>query len=212
MSKFIKTLIIFLVAFIIVAFIILFMAILINLETDHYYVTADRLNVRLSPSLSGRITNVLEYGSRVKVFELRDEWARISDYYSAFLEEPLDSEEKISKMKDGTNTARWVSFKYLSKSKPAPRTVPSNLPATPLLEAIKSSDDFYKYGAEFFVASKELVSRGKCSVKDFEEQGGWWRSTRKKAVYYVICGEAHNDNKVYLDVISGQFIPAPPIP
>lgn len=158
------------------------------------YVTVDRLNVRLSPSPSGEITNILDFGQRVGVFESRDGWARISRYYDTVLEgEP------------GTMTAQWVAFKYLSKSKPAPRAVQFSLPTTPLAKAIKGSDDFHKYGSEFFAAAKKLISQGRCSVKDFKEMGGWMRSTSRKLTYFTYCGGMSNTNRIYLDVTSGQL-------
>ena len=155
------------------------------------YVTVDRLNVRLSPSPSGEITNALGIGQRVDVFESRDGWARISRY--------------SAEGKTGTMTARWVAFKYLSKSKPAPRAVPFSLPATPLAKAIKGSDDFHKYRSEFFTAAKKLISQRRCSLADFKEMGGWMRSTSRKSTYFTYCGGMSNINRIYLDITTGQL-------
>ena len=72
------------------------------IRTGAAYVTADRLNVRLAPSPSGKITNVLDRGQKVDVLEVQGEWARISRYYDGSI-------EGVS-----GGVARWVSTRYLS--------------------------------------------------------------------------------------------------
>lgn len=75
-------------------------------EIGKYYVTARKLNVRLSPEIDGKITNKLDINQLVEIFELKNNWARISNYYNGDVEGVYG------------NVARWVHGKYLSKNKP----------------------------------------------------------------------------------------------
>ena len=77
------------------------------LRTGRAYVTADRLNVRLAPELSGKIADVLHHGQKVDVLELQGQWARISRYYDGSIED----------LSGGV--ARWVAIEHLSDSGPA---------------------------------------------------------------------------------------------
>ena len=157
------------------------------------YVAADRLNVRLAPSLSAKVVSVLDRGQRVDVLGVQGGWSRISRYYGGLVE--------------GTSrrVARWVASAYLSDTKPAgaPVRVSSYSPA--LVRAIDKSDDAHKYRSRFLVAAWELISRQRCTIADFERLGGWTRSTaRGKAVYVTYCGGLDENNRIYLDVISGK--------
>ena len=77
-----------------------------GLRTGIAYVTANRLNVRLAPDPSGKITIVLDLGEKVNVLEVQGDWARISHYYDG-------STEGLS-----GGVARWVAAEYLSDSRP----------------------------------------------------------------------------------------------
>jgi hypothetical protein len=70
-----------------------------------------------------------------------------------------------------------------------------------LFKALKGSDDFSKHNKKMIEASEGLIKSGKCSLKEFEEMGGWMRSTnRGSGVYFAYCA----DTKVYLNVITGK--------
>lgn len=157
-----------------------------------YFVTADHLNVRLSPSANGKLTNKLSFGARVDVEEVRSGWARISKYYDGSVE--------------GLNgtVARWVSAKYLSATKPKAETTS---PASgPLAEALSQSNDYRKYSSQFIAASKKLIEQGKCTLGDFKEMGGWVRSTNNgsKPIYFTYCGGFTKQNRIYLNVANGK--------
>ena len=157
------------------------------------YVTADRLNVRLAPSLSGKITNALDRGQKVDVLEVQGGWARISQYYDGFVEGA------------SVEVARWVAVAYLSQTKPADNAVHVRSSASPLDRAISKSDDFHRYNSRFLEAAKQLISQQQCTSADFEEMGGWVRSTtRGRSVYFTYCGGLHMSNRIYLDATNGQ--------
>ncbi|MEX0605783.1 MAG: SH3 domain-containing protein [Marinobacter sp.] len=155
-----------------------------------YYVTADRLNVRLAPDASGKATNSLSQRQKVTVFEVKDGWARISRYYDG-------SVEALS-----GDVARWVFGKYLSTERPA--EAPNQ--NSPIAVAIKSSDDFSKYRGVFVAASEQLIKSGTCKLGDFKEMGGWWSSTsyKPKPVYFTYCGGMTKSNRVYVNAATGE--------
>ena len=157
------------------------------------YVAADRLNVRLAPSLSAKVVSVLDRGQRVDVLGVQGGWSRISRYDGGLVK--------------GTSrrVARWVASAYLSDTKPAGASVRVSSYSPALVRAIDKSDDAHKYRSRFLVAAWELISRQRCTIADFERLGGWTRSTaRGKAVYVTYCGGLHENNRIYLDVISGK--------
>jgi len=157
-----------------------------------YYVTSDKLNIRLAPNKNGKVTNTLYKRQKVEVFEVKDGWARITHYYDGSVE-GLSGE-----------VARWVFAEYLSANRPAEEKV-TNL-NSPVARAIKSSDDFSKYQSVFVSASDQLIKSGKCSLGDFKEMGGWWRSTnhKPKPVYFTYCGGMTRSNRIYLDAATGK--------
>ena len=159
------------------------------------HVTADQLEVRLAPHAGGKVTNVLSVGQRVTVLESRKGWSRISRYYDGSVEgEP----ERM--------VARWVSAKYLSESLQEPPTPTHSEPRTALDVAIGESDDHHQYGSQFLTAARKLIEDGRCTVADFKEMGGWMRSTTKRKTYFTYCGGmTHINNRIYLDVATGQF-------
>lgn len=92
-----------------------------------------------------------------------------------------------------------------SESEPAPQPPP---PSDSQLEsAIEQSDDFQLYRTEFMTASRGLLERGRCTLADFREMGGWVRSTNHKPdlVYFTYCGKMHVSNRLYVDVATGRI-------
>jgi len=156
-----------------------------SLEPGEYYVTASSLNVRREPSAKGRISKVLDIGSKVTVIESQDGWSRISEYV-----EYGDGE-----------FAQWVSEEFLSAE------LPDNLATVRsgrLEIQIKHSDDFAIYRGLFLSISQKLIDDGTCTNKDFQETKGWLRSTvyDDRPVYYTYCGGLERHHKIYLDVQS----------
>lgn len=157
------------------------------------YVTADRLNVRLAPSLDAEIASVLHGGQRVDVLEVQGGWSRISRYSDEFNEG------------GSVKVARWVASAYLSATRPEDDTVHVDS-ASPLGAAINKSDDSHLYRSSFLAAASQLIRRGECTTADFEDIGGWVRSAgRSKSVYFTYCGGRNTGSRIYLDVDSGRI-------
>jgi hypothetical protein len=167
----------------------LFIGVLMHAQS--MYVISEDLNVRLSPSKYGKKTSVLLKGQRVDVYEIENGWARVTEYYDGYSE--------------GVNgrVARWVYAKNLSTTKPKKKVIKSN---SPVAKALEASDDYEKYHESFISRSEQLIKNGTCTIKDFNDQGGWARSTtRGKGVYFTYCGGMRLSNKVYINVITGNF-------
>ncbi len=158
----------------------------------NYYVTSEKLNVRLAANKKGKTTNTLYKRQKVEVFEVKDGWARISRYYGGAVEGASGS------------VARWVFAKYLSTTPPTEEKT-KNI-NSPVARAVKSSDDFSKYKSIFISASEKLINSGKCRLGDFKEMGGWMRSTnhKPKPVYFTYCGGMRKSNRVYLNTATGK--------
>lgn len=162
---------------------------------NQFYVTPEKLNVRLAPSINGKITNVLSKRQVVTVFETKDGWARISRYYDG------ESEGLQG------NVARWVSSKYLSTNYPQKKKPATNTTNSPIIKAIQSSDDFEHHHKAFVTATEKLIREGRCKLGDFKEMGGWWSSPSYKPapIYFTYCGAMSVSNRIYLDASNGRI-------
>ncbi|MDG4952785.1 hypothetical protein NYR78_06720 [Actinobacillus equuli subsp. haemolyticus] len=149
------------------------------------YVKTDTTSEYLSPSKSAKITNTLRIGQKVEILEIKNGFARVSPFYSGEV-------EGIS-----GNVARWVPINDLSSTNEKPN-IETN---TELEKAIANSDDFHLYKDKFVAHSQALITKGKCSIADFKEMGGWLKSTSGgKSIYFTYCGGFSLQNKVYIDI------------
>ncbi|MDN3679219.1 SH3 domain-containing protein [Vibrio tapetis subsp. quintayensis] len=153
-----------------------------TMKPGEYYVTSSSLNVRREPNSQGRISTVLDIGTKVDVLEVKEGWARISEYI-----EFVDGE-----------LAQWVSTDFLADE------VPSNMAQVRsgrLEIKIKHSDDFMDHRDVFMSVSQKLIDTGQCTDDDFAQTKGWLVSTvfSERSVYYTYCGGLERDDKIYLD-------------
>ena len=156
-----------------------------------FVVTADSLNVRLAAKETGKVTGKLFQREKVEVFEVKNGWARISEYYN----------EEIDGL--SSKVARWVFATHLSAQRPVNMKV---IDSSPIIEAIKSSDDLAMHQDTFVWVSDKLVKAGECKLSDFEDIGGWWRSVdhKPRPVYYTYCGGAIDNHRVYVNTATGE--------
>lgn len=158
----------------------------ISLSTYSYeaYVSKDRATVYLNHNSNSKTTNTLGLGDKVDVLEDKNGFSRISKYYDGSL-------EGVS-----GNVARWIKSDLLSKTPTKPNVIVN----TELELALKGSDDFHLYKDKFTEMSQELIFKGKCTLNDFKEWGGWMRSTKKHNTYFTYCGGSSLGNKVEIVV------------
>ena len=148
------------------------------------YVNVEKTDEYLAPTATAKITNTLYLGQKVDVFEEQKGFSRVSKFYDGKIEG-----------KSG-QVARWVISATLSKT---PVTKPVVQANTALEKAISGSDDFTKYKVKFTALSQKLLDSGKCSLADFKEQGGWWRSSTPN-LYFTYCGGMSLNNKIYINI------------
>jgi len=162
-----------------------------------YYVSPATLNVRLAANKTGKIINKIYKKQKVEVFEVKGDWARISQYYDGAT--------------DGVsgNVARWVAAEYLNNILHRPVEVKAEIKKanvhSSVAKAIKLSDDFSKYQNVFVSASEKLINAGDCQLADFKKLGGWWRSLNHKSepVYVTYCSSSEKNGRIYLNVATG---------
>ena len=188
-----------------------------------YVVSADTLNVRQAANTVGKIADRLHRNEKIEVYEVKDGWARISEYFS------------VDKQGQSVNIARWVHATHLSPVFPAEDRVDEgdtivaamdssdNLTKardtaaadqsaqrmdanSPIALAIKASEDLAKYMGTFVSVSGKLVDAGECQLSDFEDIGGWWKSVdhQPRPIYYTYCGGASNNHRVFVNVSTGR--------
>jgi len=156
-----------------------------------YVVTAASLNVRLAANETAKISDKLRRQEKVEVFEVTNGWARISEYFDAQI--------------DGLSrkVARWVFATHLSAQGSTEKKV---IVSTPIVEAIRSSDDLAMHLETFVGVSEKLVNSGECVLSDFEDIGGWWRSVAHKPrpVYYTYCGGGVDNHRIFVNAATGE--------
>ena len=174
------------------------------------WVTADRLHRRTCPNSSCGSVGVLFFREKATVYEEKAGWARISKYYDASCEngrsEYVDSGNARCESANGIvegKFAEWVAVQHLSSTSPSDPAAG----ATGDYALVSGSDDYRLHKDAFARAAAELITSGRCRRADFEEMGGWMKSTthRNRPVYFTYCGGMHLRNKLYLDASTGRI-------
>lgn len=181
-----------------------------NSSSKEMFASVDRVNRRTCPSSECGVVGQLFYRESVKVYEAKEGWARITKYYDASCShgasDYVDSGPKSCVANNGIvdgKFAEWVSIKLLSNVRPAD-------PATNAegdFALVKGSDDYGTYKDIFASAARKLINEGKCTARDFVENGGWIKSTTTYAnrpVYFTYCGGATVSSRLYLDASNGK--------
>lgn len=170
------------------------------------WVKVDTLNRRTCPSTKCGIVGKLFMREAVSVIETQNGWARITKPYDASCRggrsDYVDSGNAQCTSENGIvegRFAEWVSLEMLSADRPAdPGTG-----ATGIAKLVARSDHFNRYERQFVEATKQLLSSGRCTEKDFQDMGGWTKSTNKGAgIYFTYCN--NGKDRIYLDVSSGR--------
>jgi hypothetical protein len=93
--------------------------------------------------------------------------------------------------------AEWVRADQLSTKRPPD---PADQ-ATPDEQAVKNSDDFNLYHAQFAALAKKLINDGRCTAQDFTDNGGFTKSVNhpQAPVYFVYCGGDTAGSKIYVN-------------
>jgi len=165
-----------------------------KISSKTYFVAIEQLNVRLDPSKEASITNTLYENQKIDVYEIKNGWARISEYYNGTVEG-----------RDG-RVARWVSVKYLSRNPPVEKEF-SKSGDSALEEAIRGSNNYSKYKKSFIKASETLIQEERCTLNDFKKIGGWVRSSthKPKPIFFTYCGRMTTENRIYLNAETGKL-------
>lgn len=80
--------------------------------------------------------------------------------------------------------------------KQKPQTSPSAIES-----AISKSDDYQIHRARFFSAANKLILDKKCTLEDFNEIGGWLKSSTHPNgyIYFTYCGGKTIASRIYLN-------------
>lgn len=178
-------------------------------EQKRFWVTSPRLERRTCPSAQCGVVGQLFFREAAEVFERKGKWVRVSKTYDAACEagrsKYVDTGEDSCSSANGITNGRfaeWALAENLSQDRPAD-------PAEGASKAerlVAQSDDFSQYRAAFVKAADKLIRNGRCSAADFEEQGGWMKSSnhRDAPVYFTYCGGMTIANRIYLNANTGE--------
>lgn len=163
-----------------------------EIKSGDYYVSANQLSVRSAPNTAATVTNTLDRKQIVEVFEVKDGWARISNFNDA------------SAQGKSVKTARWVSVDYLTATEPIGVLAED----TDIERYIRNSDNYSQHKSSFIDVSKKLLEKGRCNLSDYKNIGGWVSSMshKSKPIYFTYCGGFSKSNKIYINAKSGQIL------
>lgn len=159
-------------------------------ETTEYYVIERHVSAYNKPDHNALVVDTIYKGEKVVVLEKSNGWYRISDY--------LVYEE------GGEETAEWLDAKGLSDAEP----VIKEQERLEILDGYLQKSDDLKDNLEIFRNKTQLLlDDNTCEPEDFTELGGWVRSVtyQQRNVYFIYCGGLEQENKIYLDVDSGEI-------
>lgn len=171
------------------------------------WVVPDAANRRTCPSTACGVVGKFFHREAATVVETRNGWARVSRYYDAACtggqSAYVDSGRADCTDDNGITNgqfAEWVRLDMLSEQRPPD----PGASASGTARLVAQSDDFRRYEAEFVKAAETLMASGRCTVSDFEEQGGFMRSTNKgSGIYFTYC--SGGSDRLYLDITTGRI-------
>lgn len=177
---------------------------------EQMWATAERVQRRTCASEQCGIVGQLFFRESAHVYETKDGWARVTEPYSAScmdgVSEHVDRGNQACTAANGIvdgEFAEWVSANQLSATRPPDPADTASLDE----KLIADSDDFSQHRSAFVRAANQLIREGRCKVEDFEEMGGWWKSSnhRDAPIYFTYCGGMTISNRIYLDASSGRI-------
>lgn len=177
---------------------------------EQLWTTTERAARRTCPSTSCGVVGQLMFRESAHVYERRDDWARITEPYPASCNggssEHVDTGDARCVEDNGIvdgRFAEWVRLSELSQTRPAH---PADT-ATADERLVAQSDDFAQHREAFVGATATLIQQGRCTAADFEEQGGWIKSSNHpdKPIYFTYCGGMTVGNRIYLDAQTGRL-------
>jgi hypothetical protein len=158
-------------------------------ENMEFYVDVEKLGIREAASLDAFVQRYLYKGEKVRLLEKKNGWGRVSAY---FVYE-----------QGGPEIAEWIPLDGLVEQAPV-ITVEERKKT--IQGYIAASDDLVQFEDMFLTTTDKLLKDGSCSPVDFEELGGWVKSTKyaDRDVYFIYCGGLKLADKIYLDVRTGE--------
>jgi len=173
------------------------------------WVSSDRLHRRTCAAATCGSVGLFFLRQKVAIYEEKNGWARVTKYYDASCEDGKsqyvdDGSSECSPENGIANGkfAEWISADHLSSTEPDD----PGAGATGDHALVKGSDDYRIYSDMFAKAAADLISSGRCKRADFEEMGGFLKSTnhRNRPIYFTYCGSMTIENRIYLDAETGK--------
>lgn len=170
------------------------------------WVLIDRVPRRTCPSNRCGVVGQGFFREGMPVHESKNGWLRITKYYDASCKdgnsEYVDSGQSSCVAHNGIiegQFAEWVESKFLGEIRPQDPAID----AYNNEKLVAKSDDYKKYKSIFLSTTLNLISKKRCSEKDFLEQGGWIKSSNHgDGIYFIWCSDY--SDRVYLNTKTGK--------
>lgn len=166
---------------IVTSLVMVFLSSSLNAQPKRFFVKANILNVRLSPGKSCPVTNRVYRGDVITVLQIKGQWARISKYYDS------SSERKEFPQIKTSTVARWVVYRFLTKTKPSGPKQP-DFQEDLIDSRIKGVPKVGEGGLtrrDVIISrtyAAKLLKTGVCAAIDYGD-----KSVSKRNTYFVVC-------------------------
>lgn len=176
---------------------------------EQFWAATQRSDRHTCPSERCGVVGQLMFRESAHVYERRDGWARISEPYLAGCangrSDYVDTGNADCVEDNGIvggRLAEWVQLSTLTETRPADPAQTAEADEG----LVAHSDDFAQHRAAFVRAANTLIRQGRCTPVDFQEQGGWVKSSnhRDQPIYFTYCGGMSASNRIYLDASNGR--------
>ncbi|MGX7896921.1 hypothetical protein [Tsuneonella sp. HG222] len=179
-------------------------------DTKKLWVTEQYAERHTCASRECGVVGRLFFREGVTPEEEKDGWVRVSRYYDAscadgrseYVDEGSAECAETNGITNG-QFAEWIERTKLSEVRPADPADTASVDEA----MIAQSDDFNLHREAFLTAANQLIADGTCTAAEFEEMGGWVKSSnhRNEPIYFTYCGGMTTSNRVYVDVSDGRI-------
>jgi hypothetical protein len=176
------------------------------------WVTSEGLDRHSCPKESCGVVGKLSFREAATPLEEHEGWVRITKWYDGACEDGqsryVETGNRHCTLANGFQEgtlSEWVRKESLSAARPADPAATASADET----LVAQSDDFTRYRRQFVFIASKLISDGRCTRAEFEEQGGFFKSVtehRNEPVYFIYCGGMTVGNKIYVNAKNGSIM------
>jgi hypothetical protein len=151
------------------------------------YIVSEKADVYNGATFESDVIDILDLRDEISIYDTSGRWVRIN--------------------KQSEKEGQWIYSQDTSSNFPSVTEKEKRLQMKRL---IRGTDDFEQNEERFIDLTMQVIATEDCSQEDIQILGGWIRSLTysEEPVYYTYCGGIEPQNKLYLNLASGEWFRA----